>query len=437
MRVLLLSTYELGHQPLAVAAPAAALRAAGHDVRAVDLSVDRLDRPILDWAERVAFSVPMHTAMRLALRGAELVRRERPGVPVCFYGLYAHVSRTRTRSLVDHAIAGEAEQALVDWVAGAAPDDTVALQRVTARVPARDVLPPLDRYAHLVVGDEHRLVGYVEASHGCAHRCRHCPVPVVYDGRIRIIDPATVIADVAQLVELGAQHITFGDPDFLNGVHHSLRVIRALHERWPDLTFDVTAKIEHILRHDSVWPEMAASGCLFVVSAIECLSDEILTRFDKGHTAADAARAVVLLRAHGIEMRPSFLPFTPWTSHADVVDICRFVVAHDLIPNVDAVQLALRLLIPEGSLLLARPDLAPFLDGYDADLLTWRWHAADPAVDALQARLATIVEDATTRGDDPVDTFALVYEAVMDDRLAIPAGASTHQRPRLTEPWFC
>jgi len=40
MRVLLVSTYELGHQPLHVASPAALLRRVGHDVRCLDLSVE-------------------------------------------------------------------------------------------------------------------------------------------------------------------------------------------------------------------------------------------------------------------------------------------------------------------------------------------------------------------------------------------------------------
>ena len=74
MRVLLVSTYELGHQPVHVASPAAALRAGGHDVRAIDVSVQAWDRALVDWADGVAFSVPMHTAMRMAVALAASVR---------------------------------------------------------------------------------------------------------------------------------------------------------------------------------------------------------------------------------------------------------------------------------------------------------------------------------------------------------------------------
>jgi radical SAM superfamily enzyme YgiQ (UPF0313 family) len=279
------------------------------------------------------------------------------------------------------------------------------------------------------------VVGYVEASHGCAHRCRHCPIPVVYDGRIRIVAQDTVLADIAQQVEAGARHITFGDPDFLNGVHHSRRIVRAMHERWPELTFDCTTKVEHILRHESIWGEMANAGCLFVVSAFETVDDSILERLDKGHTTADAARVVTLLREHGIEIRPSFVSFTPWTTLDGVRDILDFVADHDLIGSVDPVQYTIRLLLPEGSLLLDHPDLAPYLGPYDAEHLTYTWIAADPQVDALQLRLAALVEARVAAGASIADTY-LAARAAAGARELILAG-SVEGRPRLTESWFC
>src|ERR687889_1452779 len=371
MRVLLVNTYELGHQPLHVASPAAALRAAGHDVRCVDLAVERWHD--VDWAEKVAFSVPMHTAMRLAVRAAEQLRGERPGLPICFYGLYAPVSRDRTLGRVaDRLISGEYEPALVRWAGGADADEPlIQLERGAFELPARDLLPPLEQYAHLALGGEERVVGYVEASHGCVHMCRHCPLPTVYDGRIRIVGADTVLADVEQLVAMGARHITFGDPDFLNGVRHSLGVVRAMHERFPELTFDCTTKVEHVLEFARLWPELAASGCLFVVTAVELLNDEILARLDKGHTARQATDAVALLREHGIEPRPSLMPFTPWSTRADVAEIVRFVQRHDLVGNVDPVQFAIRLLVPEGSLILGLDDWEH--GDYDPEALSYPW----------------------------------------------------------------
>jgi radical SAM superfamily enzyme YgiQ (UPF0313 family) len=450
MRVLLVSTYELGHQPLHVASPAAALRAAGHDVRCLDVSVERWETAPVGWAEAVAFSVPMHTAMRLAVRAAEAVRRERPELPLCFYGLYAPVSSDLTLGrLADRLIAGEYEPALVAWVeslagqTGADTGLTLDLSRGSFDTPARDLLPPLERYAHLALGGEERLVGYVEASHGCVHKCRHCPVPTVYDGRIRIVERDTVLADIEQLAALGARHITFGDPDFLNGRRHSLAVVRAMHERFPELTFDITTKVEHVLEFPEVLPELGASGCLFAVTALESVNDEILARLDKGHSARQAADAIALLREHGIEPRPSFMPFTPWTTPGDVVELLEFVERHDLVGNVDAVQYTIRLLLPEGSLLLDHPDMRPHLGAYDSERLSWTWTAADPRVDELQPRLAALVEDATAAGEPPARTFARVraeaFEAAGRAKGAEPQIdiGSVEGRPRLTEPWFC
>jgi radical SAM superfamily enzyme YgiQ (UPF0313 family) len=434
MRVLLVSTYELGHQPLHVASPAAALREAGHDVRCLDLSVQPWDPALVDWADKVAFSVPMHTAMRLAMRAAQEVKDK----PVCFYGLYAPVSRDLTLGrIADRVIAGEYEPALLAWVSGTENGDgpELDLGRHAFHLPARDLLPPLERYAHLAFNGEERLVGYVEASHGCVHMCRHCPIPSVYDGRIRIVQPDVVLEDVAQLVAMGARHITFGDPDFLNGRKHSLDVVRQMHERFPELTFDCTVKVEHVLEFPQVWPELARSGCLFVVTALESVNDEILARLDKGHTARQAADAIALLREHGIEPRPSFMPFTPWTTLDDVRELLDFVAAHDLVGNVDPVQYTIRLLLPEGSLLLDHPDMQPHLGAYDAERLSWTWTAADPEVDELQARLTAMAEGASASGEAPARTYTRIRDAVGADA-QIEAG-SVEGRPRLTEPWFC
>ncbi|HEX4220364.1 MAG TPA: CUAEP/CCAEP-tail radical SAM protein [Acidimicrobiales bacterium] len=446
MRILLVSTYELGHQPLHVAMPATALLAAGHDVRCVDVAVDPLDPASVDWADRIAFSVPMHTAMRLALRVAETIRTRRPETPLCFYGLYAPVSRDLTvRSAADAVIAGEYEPGLLAWAAGQDPGPAIQLTRVGARVPSRHLLPSLERYTRLAVDGDERLVGSVEASRGCSHRCRHCPVPVIYDGRVRPVDASAVVADVDQLVAAGAGHVSFADPDFLNAPLQARRVVAAVHERHPDLTFDCTTKVEHILRHPDALADLADAGCAFVVSAFESVNDTTLASLDKGHTVADASAAIVLLRRHGIEVRPSWLPFTPWTTIQDLVNLADFVVDHDLVPNVDAVQYTVRLLVPEGSLLLDRAEMAPHLGPYDPDRLGWTWTHPDPSIDVLQRELAALVESRVDQ--DGAETFREIDGLIRarSDRPAAPrssvgaisSGPRPEQRARLTEPWFC
>jgi hypothetical protein len=190
-----------------------------------------------------------------------------------------------------------------------------------------------------------------------------------------------------------------------------------------------------VLEFPAVWTELAARGCLFVVTALESVNDAILERLDKGHTARQAADAIALLREHGIEPRPSFMPFTPWTTLEDVVELLDFVAAHDLVGNVDPVQFTIRLLLPEGSLLLDHPDMRPHLGSYDPERLSWSWTAADPLMDELQARLAALVEGAAAVGESPARTYERIRAEVGAPGL-IEAG-SVEGRPRLTEPWFC
>lgn len=444
MRVLLISTYELGRQPLHVASPAAALVAAGHEVRAHDVSVEPWDPSIVDWADAVGVSAPMHTAMRLAIEVGRSIKKRRPDVPLAVYGLYAATAGQGDANPFDRILVGEYEDALVDWVGGGIQDSlvTIHLGHGGFTRPERDILPPLSRYAKLSINGEERLVGSVEASHGCLHHCRHCPLPVVYDGRLRIVDADTVLADIDQQVEEGAQHITFGDPDFLNGPAHSLRIIRAMHERHPDLTFDCTVKVEHILAHAGIWGEFATSGCLFVVSAFETMNDDILALLDKGHTADDAARAVHTLRDVGIDIRPSWLPFTPWTTRDDIDTMFRFISAHDLIASTDPVQMGIRLLIPTGSLMLGIDGIDDHLGPYDDRALSYGWSSADPAMDVLSDTLLQMAETGAAQGQPTTEIFMNQWLAVVEGTdldepvLAIESGATTG-RPRLTEPWFC
>ncbi len=455
MQVLIVSTYELGHQPVHAASPAAALQAAGHEVRALDLAVEMWDPDALDGIDALAFSVPMHTAMRIALSAAQAARRTHPDVPICFYGLYGEMAPAlEPRHPMDRALAGEYEPELVAWVdavsgangPAALSTDIIQLTKHGYHAPARELLPSIDRYARLAIDGEERLAGYVEASHGCVHKCRHCPVPVVYDGRIRIVGAEIVLDDIARLVDAGARHITFGDPDFLNGWRHSRKVVRAMHARFPEITFDCTTKVEHILEHAHVWPEFADAGCLFVISAFESLNDAILDRLDKGHVAAEAEQAITLLRRHGIDTRPSWLPFTPWTSFADVLDILDFVAAHDLVGSVDPVQYSIRLLLPKGSLLLDLPEMQRYLGSYDESRLSYSWQAADPAVDALQAEIATLVAGLADADTDIASSYAAVRECTLDAAGAASEGRAREipvdaeraaARPRLTEAWFC
>lgn len=447
-RVLLLSTYELGHQPIHLAEPAAALLASGIEVRCLDASVEPFDPDQLDDVDALAVSVPMHTAMRLGLEVAEAARATRPELPIAFYGLYGNVARDRTvGALSARAIAGDYLDPLLEWageLGGSRPPaagSVLHLRRGRPPVPRRDLLPPLERYARAVIDGEERLAGAIETTRGCRHTCRHCPVPAVYGGRLRTLALDGVLADAAALVDLGARHLTLADADFLNAPVWAGAVIRALHEAWPEVTFDVTVKVEHLLSQQGMLDELAEAGCRFITSAVESVEPAVLEALDKGHTPDEATVVVGLVRQRGIELRPSFVPFTPWSTRSGVVELFRWLAELDLLASVDPVQLAIRLLVPDGSLLLARPGTEAWLEDYDPDDLGWRWHPLDPSLDGLWRTLAAIAEAAGSAGAAPAEAaIAEMAEVAGAGHLELrrdPRAEAPGRRARLSETWFC
>jgi radical SAM superfamily enzyme YgiQ (UPF0313 family) len=457
--ILLVSCYELGHQPAGIAMPMELLRRAGFEAEAMDVSVEGFDADKVMRARFVGISVPMHTALRLGLRVAEEVRKLNTDCHICFYGLYASLNADYLLGAVaDSVIGGEFEEALcrlVEAVQLQAPIDIAGvstrthtskpvLARLNFSAPDRGELVPLEHYARLDYRGEQRLVGYVEASRGCLHRCTHCPIPSVYNGRFFVMPKEVVLEDVRGLVASGAEHITFGDPDFLNGPRHSLQIARAMHEESPGLTFDFTAKVEHILKYRELIDEFTRFGCIFVVTAVESLSNTVLERLDKGHTRDDVIEALRILQNAGIAMRPSFVPFTPWATIDDYIDILEFVESQHLIDHVDPVQYSIRLLVPPGSLLLSQPDANRWLGRLVQESFTYEWSHPDPRMDELQRQVSTLVEQAAGNGEDAMETFLkireLAYAARGDsagDRSAMALDPSRLRPPRLTEAWFC
>ncbi len=453
--ILLVSCYELGHQPLALASPLAFLERAGHAAEALDISVEPFESGRFVRARFVAISVPMHTALRLGVRVAEQIRRVNPGCHICFYGLYASLNADYLlEHCGDSAIGGEYEAALVALVesleAGySGPLEGVqqrrhaagpVLQRLPFAVPSRGALPGLQKYAHLDKGGSKELVGYVEASRGCLHLCLHCPIPPVYGGRFFIVPQDIVLDDIRGLARDGATHITFGDPDFLNGPGHSLAIARAMHAELPSMTFDFTAKVEHILERAGMFPELNRLGCVFMVSAVESLSDTVLANLEKGHTRADVARALQIVRAAGIAFRPTWVPFTPWTTLEDYLEVFDFVEEEGLIDQVDPVQFTLRLLVPPRSSLLTRQAIRPHLGALDQAAFIHRWTHPDARMDVLQREASRLVEAAANA--DPAATFyrlkALAGATAGRSEAPVPTLAPDRRRPpRLTEAWFC
>ena len=458
-KILLISTYELGHQPLGLASPAAHLLEEGLTVECIDLSVEPFNMEKVGEADFIGISIPMHTAMRLGIKVAERIREIKSECHICFYGLYASLNGEFLLSRIgDSIIGGEFEEPLrklVRFLVGRPVDDLSGVWTQTHRSspflgrqsflpPARSLLPALEEYARLKIGNQTMIVGAVEASRGCAHKCLHCPITPVYKGRMRIVQEEVVQTDIQNLMGMGAQHITFSDPDFLNGVEHSLGIVHQMHDRFPELTFDITAKIEHIIQYPELITDLKKQGCVFIQSALESLSDPILNVLEKGHTRADVLKALEITRGAGVTLRPSFVALTPWTTLDDYLEVLEFVESQRLIYHVEPIQYAIRLLLPPGSSLLDSPHLIPWLGELDAERFSYDWRHSDLRMEQVGGEVSKIVEEASINQEDEMETFyrikGLVYSALKKKPLPSASFEIVPEKdrpPRLTESWFC
>ncbi len=440
MRVLLVSTYDLGRQPTGLARPAARLRQAGADVTCVDVSRDALDDGAIAAADLIAFYLPMHTATRLA---APLIGRARAGNPaarLAAYGLYAPLNSGWLRAQgVEHVLGPDADVELLALLHGDAAPPLLPPRRLEFLQPDRAALPALARYAALQMPDgTRRVVGTTDATHGCKHLCRHCPIVPVYQGRFRAVPLDVVIADVRAQVEAGAQHITFGDPDFFNGPTHARRLVERLAAEFPGLTYDATIKVEHLLAHADLLPLLRATGCLFVTSAVESLDDDTLEKLRKGHTRADVVRAVGICRDAGVALSPTFVPFTPWTTRAGYRDLLRQIDELDLVEAVAPIQLGIRLLVTADSALLELADIRGIVGPFDAASLMFPWRHQDAGVDALQAQVMRLVGLLAGRPRTEVFDAIVALEAGGTSPAATaPRAARGRTPPYLTEGWYC
>jgi len=446
VKIVLISTYELGRQPFGLVSPAAWLRAAGHEVVCLDLARQELDDAATTATERIAIYLPMHTATRLAARLIPSLRQKNPRARICCYGLYAPMNADYLRSLgVEKLIGGEFEAELVAWAnesRGGAQETTItSMERLAFRVPDRVGLPAIEKYAHLVLPEGgYRVVGSTEASRGCKHLCRHCPIVPVYKGVFRIVARDVVMEDVRRQVAAGAQHISFGDPDFFNGIGHAVKLIEEFHREFPSTSYDVTIKIEHLRKHEDLLARLRDTGCLFVISAVESVDDAVLEKLEKGHTRADFLRVAAKFRALGLTLHPTFVPFTPWTTHESYLDLLRVLRQEALIENVAPIQLGIRLLIPEGSRMLELDDIRKSVGPFDAESLVYPWSNADTRLDVLAPKVQDIAAGADAAKWPRSKTFAAIWAAAHEAAgLQIPELAPTPAKrvPLLSEPWYC
>jgi radical SAM superfamily enzyme YgiQ (UPF0313 family) len=454
VNIVLISTYELGRQPFGLASPAAWLRKRGHYVRTLDLARQSLDEAAIRNATLIAIYLPMHTATRLATQLIPSLKKQNPGAHFCCYGLYAPMNVEYLRSLgVSTILGGEFEDGLAHLAERLErqkgpeielqAEPLISMSRLRFEVPDRTGMPAMEKYAHLIVpGDGYRIVGSTEASRGCKHLCRHCPIVPVYKGVFRIVPRDVVMEDIRRQAAAGAQHISFGDPDFFNGIRHAMELAEVFHKEFPSLTYDVTIKIEHLLKYREHLAALRDTGCLFVISAVESVDNQVLDFLDKGHTREDFLQVAKIFRELGMTIHPTFVPFSPWTTLEGYLDLLRVIAEQGLVENVAPIQLGIRLLIPEGSRLLELDEIRRAVGAFDGASLTYPWKNDDARLAVLSETVQDIAASGERQKESRQATFERIWKAAHAAAgIAAPAVktpiTSSSAVPFLSEPWYC
>lgn len=449
--IVLISPYDLGRQPFALAEPAAIFTNAHYEVECLDLSQHKLTTEKLAPASIVFIYLSMLTATRIAVEAMPRIQQMAPRARIAVFGWYAPVNEEFLRELgVDAVFGGESETDMLAYAESiSAADDhparhhkVVNLKRIDFVVPDRQSLPALDKYSQLVFPNgDRRVMGFTETTRGCKHLCRHCPVVPVYNGRFYAVPADIVLEDIRQQIAKGAQHISFGDPDFLNGPLHAQRVIEAMHEEFPWLTYDAVIKIEHLIKHPDFLPFLSDSGCILVTTAVESVDDTILEYLDKGHSAAEFEQVVGLMKQHNIALAPTFIPFTPWTTVSNFIDLLDKIAELKLIMSVNPVQLSLRLLIPSGSRILELPKEETCITDFNPASLGYTWIHQDPEVDALQEKIRTWTEQAESEGLSRLEIFngirRIALKAAGRDDKDVTEEQCGEPVPVHSESWYC
>ncbi len=479
--VLLLSIYDLGRRPMALALAAGWFQQARLRVHCLDLSIQNLNETLVRQADCIALHVPMHTATRLAAGVLPRLKALNPKALLVCWGLYGPPNQAWLQSLgAAHVLGAECEPDLVALVEGTqktppgAPKNRAkVLAQNLAKNSAKSVplpklkhplsvaagLPSPEHYAVLKMGKIQRKTAAVEATRGCKHTCTHCPITPMYQGQLRVVAAAVVLDAIDTQVELGAEHVSFADADFLNAPRHSLNIVRAMQKRHPKLSYDVTIKVEHLLKHAKMLPILRDTGCVLVTTAVETFEPLVLNKLQKNHSAKHAVDAILLLRNTGLGCNPTFVPFTPWSTPKGIHQLLQWVQRLGLVPLVAPVQYGIRLLLPQGSPIVQDANLKPWLLPFDAAKLHTPWRAPDARLDALQQEFADLAQSAQSQKMAREEVFAHLQQRVNawvtpaelgrdapthDSKQRPPLGMGHWSQPapwvltpQLSEPWFC
>jgi radical SAM superfamily enzyme YgiQ (UPF0313 family) len=362
------SAFEAELQPMASACAAAALREAGATVAGWDAHMFPEPKPT-GAADLVLLSVQQFEGIERAFALIPQLRIAFPNATLLAFGQYAQLNSALFLDRLDGIVMDEPERVAAELVALAGGELSLSAvpavltrsglrplttrRRLSIPAPARELFRSIAHYeAH---HSRYGLMGNIEVSRGCHHKCTYCSVYGAYDGGVAPYELEAVLADAAQLIEQGATHFCFIDAEFFNSRTLGLEAVRRIVAEHGPVTFEMTTRVDHILDYPAMLEELVGLGLRRVTSALEFPSDRILRIFDKGIDVADMRAAIAQAHSIGFELNPTFIPFTPWIQYDELLTFEDFLIETGLAPVVDPTALQTRLLLFRGSPLLQSP----------------------------------------------------------------------------------
>ena len=428
MKILLTSFYDLGKQPKIIAEIVDRYNSSEIDFDFFDFSVE--DQNIdLENYDVLGIYAPMHTATILSI---EYIKDKKLPNKMFTFGLYGSVLEDFNSSIRYIKDIESDELALFLEIND---DHQFSLKN---NIPNRQIFPDISNYAHLVDGSNNLIAGSVETTYGCKHSCTHCPVPISFNGSFKTYSLEKIVSDVENQVKQGAKHISFNDPDFFNGPIHALKILESLNEKFPSITYDSTIKVEHIIKYKKYFKELSSLNMVFVISAFETTNDLVLSILEKNHTSHDLNNSIEISQDFGIDIRPTWMPFSPWTELNDLSNIVKLIEKYELRETVDPIQLTIKLLIPKHSLIIKKPEINKYLGNYEKNSLSFKWEYENNDVEKLQSSLFDFILN-NSELDEHKQYLGMVniIEKCTDTKLLTNSSYDFKNVPKLSETWFC
>lgn len=401
-RALIVSTFECGLQPLSAASLASSLIEHGIEASVWDADVFA-DAPPDDDVDLVIVSAPLFEGLERGVAVARDLSARGRRVVAC--GQYARLFSDEFAAVTDGVLMDEPEASvdgLVRWLAepdAGPPDGTktasefIPFPKPMSRrwtLPARGLLPDIGQYPSHTT--DFGLMGNLETTRGCHHKCGYCSVFAAYGARVVPIPLEVVVGDAAQLADQGATHFTFIDAEFFNMRRHGVKAMEAINAELGPCTFEFTTRMDHLVEFAGLLPQMRELGLRRVTSALEFPSDRVLDAMDKEADVDLMRQAIRTVHDAGLELAPTFIPFTPWVTYDELVRFDDFLDETELAPRVSPTARQTRLYLYKGSPLLDSPSLAGVElveRPYDYD-----WVHTDPRVDDLWQQMRADAETA-------------------------------------------